>query len=366
MTTAVASASVCTPDGPRPGWLALDGGRIVEVGHDRPPRDAIDLADRVVAPGFIDLQCNGIGAIDFATSEPVTWQHAQRALARRGVTALCPTFVTAPLDAYAAMLGAAATATAATPADGAELLGAHLEGPFLGGAPGAHDVTLIRTVDVDWLLGLLARHPGLIRVVTLAPEADPGSRATGALASRGVVVALGHTTASYDEARAAAEAGATVVTHLFNGMAPVHHRDPGVAGAALADDRLTPTLIADLVHVHPAALALAFAATTVATVSDSVSIVGIVERDGAAWLADGTLAGATTQLDCALTNLVAVGVDPARAIAAQTEVPARLLGLDDRGVLRAGAVADVVVLDPDTLTVERVWLRGEEIASDAR
>jgi N-acetylglucosamine-6-phosphate deacetylase len=366
MTTSVASASVCTPDSTGPGWLALDAGTIVEVGHGSPPRDALDLADRVVAPGFVDLQCNGIGAIDFATSDPEDWRRAQRALARRGVTAICPTFVTAPLDAYDAMLAATAAASVATPPDGAALVGAHLEGPFLGGALGAHDASLVRAADVAWLLGLLARHEGLVRVVTLAPEADPGSRATTALVAAGVVVALGHTTASFEEALAAADAGATVVTHLFNGMASLHHRDPGVAGAALTDDRLTPTMIADFVHVHPAVLALAFAATTVATVSDSVSSAGVVERDGAAWLVDGTLAGATTQLDGALANLCAAGIDPERAIASLTAVPARLLGLADRGVLRDGAVADVVALDPETLAVERVWLRGEEIACTDR
>ena len=217
-------------------------------GRRRQPAVATRSTSRIalVAPGFVDLQCNGIGAVDFATSPPEEWQHAERALARRGVTAICPTFVTAPLDAYDAMLAAAAAAIAATPSDGAALVGVHLEGPFLGGAPGAHDPTLVRTVDVEWLLGLLSRHPGLVRVVTLAPEADPGLHATSALAERGIVVALGHTTASFDEALAAADAGATVVTHLFNGMGPLHHRDPGVAGAALdrrppdADDHRRP------------------------------------------------------------------------------------------------------------------------------
>src|SRR5205809_579955 len=133
----------------------------------------------------------------------------------------------------------------------------HLEGPFLGGAPGAHPVALVRPADCEWLRALLAAFPRLVTIVTLAPDADPGLAATRLLAENGVTVALGHSTATYDAARAAADAGARLVTHLFNGMGPLHHREPGLAGAALDDERLTPTLIPDLVHVHPAALRLA-------------------------------------------------------------------------------------------------------------
>ncbi len=146
-------------------------------------------------------------------------------------------------------------------------------------------------------------------------------------------------------------------------MAPWHHREPGLVGAALTDHRLTPTVIADLVHVHPTALQVAFAATTVATVSDAVG--GPFDfRDGAAWLPDGTLAGAKTLLDGALVNLVASGIDPVCALESVTAVPARVLGIDDRGHLQAGAMHDLVALDPSTFAVTRVWLGGDELARD--
>jgi len=362
MTTVLASSAVCLPDGPRAGWLATEEGLIVEHGTGSPPRGAIDLGGRVVAPGFIDLQCNGLGSVDFATAVPAEWRGARIALARHGVTSYCPTFVSAPLDAYPGMLETVAQARAGSGPDESSVLGVHLEGPFLGRAPRAHDPALVRVTDLDWLRDLLAQRPRLVRLVTLAPEADPGLAATRWLASSGVVVALGHTTASYDDALAAADAGATAVTHLFNGMAPWHHRDPGVAGAALVDDRLTPTLIADLVHVHAAGLRIAFASSRVAIVSDAVAVVGQrVEREGAARLPDGTLAGSTTLLDGALANLVAAGIPWPRAIEAMTTVPAQLLGCTDRGLLDDGRRADVVVVDPDTFAVERIWIRGHEV-----
>ena len=361
MTTVLASSSVALPDGPHAGWLAVDDGLIVEHGIGPVPRGAVDLGGRIVAPGFVDLQCNGLGTIDFASASPAEWREARRMLARHGVMSFCPTFVTAPLDAYPGLLDAAASARAASAPDESSMLGVHLEGPFLGGAPGAHDPALVGPVDLDWLRDLLLRHPGLVRLVTLAPEADPGLSATRWLAGSGIVVALGHTTASYDDAVAAAAAGATAVTHLFNGMSPWHHREPGVAGAALVDDRLTPTLIADLVHVHPAGLRLAFAGSRVVVVSDAVGTADrLAARDGAAHLPDGTLAGSTTLLDGALANLVAAGIPGPRAIAALTSEPAQLIGCTDRGVLEVGRRADLVALDPTTFGVERVWLSGIE------
>ena len=363
MTTVLASSAVYLPDGPRPGWLAVGDGTIVDMGRGDAPRAAVDLGDRVITPGFVDLQCNGLGTVDFATATPEGWRDARHALAEHGVTSFCPTFVSAARDAYPGMLDAAAAARAESGADASSIIGVHLEGPFLGGAPRAHDPALVGPVDLDWLRDMVTRHAGLVRLVTLAPEADPGLRATTWLASTGVVVALGHTTASYDDTRHAADAGATVVTHLFNGMAPFHHREPGIVGAALVDDRLTPTLIADLVHVHAAGLRIAFATSRVAVVSDAVG--GVAEHtagDEAARLADGTLAGATMLLDGALANLVAAGVPWPRAVESMTSVPAQLLGSADRGRLETGRRADLVALDPVSFGVERAWLQGEEVS----
>jgi N-acetylglucosamine-6-phosphate deacetylase len=363
MTAVIASEGLCPPGVPAPGWIAIDGGDIVDVGAGTAPTGAADVGDALLAPAFVDVQCNGVGEIDLAAADATGWQMVATELAHHGVGSFLATFVTAPLDRYPAMLDEAAAAQ--TSGDGrAALVGVHLEGPFLGGALGAHDPALVHAVDAAWLQATLERHPGLVRMVTLAPEADPGLLAIRLLASAGVVVALGHTSATYEDALAAADAGASVVTHLFNGMTPFHHRAPGLVGAALDDDRLTPTVIADLAHVHPAALRLAFAREPrIAVVSDAVAVVdGLDARDGAAWLADGTMAGATTLLDGALRNLVASGISIERAVGAVAAAPARLAGLGDRGELRIGARADVVALDPATLAVRRVWIGGAEIA----
>jgi N-acetylglucosamine-6-phosphate deacetylase len=372
MTTVLAGAVVGRP---AVTWIAFDGGHIVDVGEDDPPRGAIDLRGRVIAPGFIDLQVNGVGAIDFAVAAPDDLAAAARRLVTHGVTTFCPTVVSAPLATYPDVLARIAAARAAGADDdheaGARIAGAHLEGPFLGDAPGAHDTSAIRAVDPATIDAWIAAD--IVSIVTLAPEADPGFGATRALAAAGIVVALGHTRASYDDARAAADAGARAVTHLFNGMAPLHHREPAVAGAALDDDRLTPTLIADLVHVHPAALRLAIARKrNVALVSDAVAVergtvgsVRVVERDGAPRLPDGTLAGSSLTLDRAVRNIVGLGIPLDRAVEMAATIPANLLGLRDRGRVVTGARADVVVLDPHTVTVNSVWRGGVEVVASA-
>ncbi|MDQ1520143.1 MAG: N-acetylglucosamine-6-phosphate deacetylase, partial [Actinomycetota bacterium] len=228
--TRLAAARVFGGDVPddQPAWIEIDDGRVVDAGLGR-PAGARDLGDHFLAPGYVDLQVNGFGTTDFATASTDEAVALVEQLRSFGVTACCPTLVSAPLDSYAPALERIAAAAQKTDA----IVGVHLEGPFLGGAPGAHDVSVLRPADVDWLRGLLTRFPGLIRVVTLAPEADPGYEATRLLVEHGVTVALGHSTTSYDEARAGADAGATLVTHLFNGMGPLHHRAPGLPGAAL-------------------------------------------------------------------------------------------------------------------------------------
>lgn len=368
MTVVLAAQHLCPPGPPRPGWVAVTDGSIVEVGRDTPPpAGAVDLGDVVLAPGYVDLQVNGVGSCDFASAERDEWQKAAEALRSHGVTAYCPTLVSAPTETYPGALDRAARARdAASAASLPAVLGVHLEGPFLGGAPGAHPTRLLRPMDVPWLDALLDAHPGLVRIVTLAPEADPGFAGIRHLAAAGVLVALGHSRATYDEARAATDAGARAVTHVFNGMGPLHHRDPGLVGAALDDERLTPTLIADLVHVHPALVRIVMARrSTVAVVSDVVALHGDVRSvDGAARLRDGTLAGATSMLDRAVANLVSVGVPVERAIASATAVPADLVGATDRGRIAPGASADLVALDADTLAPRRIWLAGIEVAGE--
>lgn len=368
MTTTIA-ATLCPPGPPAPGWLVVDDGVVADVGSGAGGARAgvLDLGDALLVPGFLDLQVNGVGEVDFARADEAGWERARADLLRSGTTGFCPALVSAPLDSYEPVL-TQVDALRATDGDGAAILGVHLEGPFLGDAPGAHPVNLLRPADTAWLARLLDAHPGLVTIVTLAPEVDPELAATRLLSRRGVVVALGHSTASYDDAVAAADAGASVVTHLFNGMGPFHHREPGLVGAALSDPRLTPTVIADLVHVHPAALRLAVAAKrSLALVTDAVAVgagaadTASSDRDGVPRLPDGTLVGSTLTLDRAVRNVVGLGVPLERAVEMATTVPADLLGLANRGRLAPGARADLVALDPTTLTVRAVWLEGEQV-----
>jgi N-acetylglucosamine-6-phosphate deacetylase len=335
-------------------------GRITATGTGPAPADALDLGDAVLAPGFVDLQVNGAGAVDFATAAVDDIVTTVDALVAGGCTGCLPTICSAPLGAYDAVLDRLASVRAARPG---AVIGVHLEGPFLGGAPGAHPTELVRPVELDWLVSRVERFGDLIRLVTLAPEADPDLRAIAALRARGVVVALGHSTVDYDGARAAADAGATLATHLFNGMGPLHHRAPGLPGAALTYAPLVPSIIADGVHVHPAMVGLALRARPDAVlVTDAVAIAPTVRaRDGAAYLSDGTLTGSTITMLDAVQLVAALGVAPPAAVRCATGNPAAVLGASERGRLAPGARADVLALDPGTLALRGVWVGGEPL-----
>jgi N-acetylglucosamine-6-phosphate deacetylase len=340
-----------------PAWVVVDGDRIVAVGAGAPPagEDVVEHRECLLTPGFIDIQVNGAGRTDFAHAAVDEIVATLAELARDGCTSVVPTVVSAPLGTYEPTLERLAKVRERVPG----VLGVHLEGPFLGGAPGAHPPELVRTADVDWLLGLLDRFPGLVRIVTLAPEADPGLALTRALVARGVVVSLGHSTATYAEACASADAGATMVTHLFNGMSPLRHREPGLPGAALDDRRLVPSFIADLVHVHAAAIRLALAARPDAVlVSDRVGG-SFAVRDGAARLADGTLVGSVVTMLDSVRNLVAACIPVGQAVRTATGNPARALGLTDRGRVAPGCLAELLWLDRETLTVRARWPHRE-------
>jgi N-acetylglucosamine-6-phosphate deacetylase len=346
-------------------WFVLQDGVVAERGDRDAPRRAHLVGDVVFSPGFVDLQVNGIGPIDFWRADPDDWRTAGRTLLAGGATSYLPTLVSSPRDGYADALARVAEARVDAEAAGLPRIeGVHLEGPFLGGAPGAHPPDLLSAVDLEWLLDLLEIQPGLVRLVTLAPEADPGLLATRALVERGVVVSLGHSRCSYEDALEAADAGATLVTHLFNGMGPLGHRAPGLPGAALDDDRLTPGLIADFVHVHPAVLRLAALRKHCILVTDAIGV-GInyfgqdaIERDGAAYLDDGTLTGSTLTMDSAVRNMTTL-VGLPRAIDMATITPARSVGIETYASRGVGGRADLVALDRTTLEVTNVWLAGE-------
>lgn len=298
-------------------------------------------------PGFVDLQVNGIGEHDVATTE--SFDALDEALLAQGVTSWCPTLVSAPLASYAAPLARIAAADTRT-----SILGAHLEGPFLGDRHGAHPDEFVVPPDPAWVDAL----PPIVRLMTVGPEAPGGVDLIRRLRARGVVVAIGHTDAPPDLVAEAVEAGATLFTHLWNASGSVAARSPGPIGAALTDDRLTVSLIADLAHVDATSLAVAFAAKgdRVVLVTDAVAWRAPLV-DGVPKLADGTIAGSVLTMDGAVRN-VAELVGLARAVRAASTAPAAVMGADDRGALAPGRRADVVLLD-DELAVERTWAGGQ-------
>ena len=352
-------ASLGDIDGP--SFVLLDDGRIAALDADA-ARDAdhaqVIHADGLTAvPGFIDLQLNGMDGHDFTTDPGSMWQLGD-APARHGITAFLPTIVTAAPGAVDAALEAWRSGDPVTAAP--VPLGVHAEGPYLSPArAGAHDPGLLRPADPDEIAGWIADRG--LRIVTLAPELPGALEAIGQLARAGIVVAIGHTDADASTTQRAIDAGARCATHLFNAMSPLEHRAPGAAGALLADERVRLGLILDGHHLDPLVVALVarLAPGRISLVSDAIAALGLPDgthrlggrevdvRDGRAQLADGTLAGSVAGLDAGVRELARVTGSPRAAVEAVTATPARLLGEADRGVLRPGARADLVLLDPD-------------------
>jgi N-acetylglucosamine-6-phosphate deacetylase len=322
-------------------------------------------------PGFVDLQVNGFAGVDFASADADAYRRAGEALLATGVTAFQPTLITAPEHDLVAAL-------AEVPAEpiGARILGIHLEGPFLSpNRPGTHPPEAIRDPDRALLERLLDAGP--VTYLTLAPERPGALELVDVLHARGVTVSFGHSDATAAEAHAGFDRGVRTVTHLFNAMRPFAHRDPGIAGAALARDDVTVQLIVDGHHLADEAVVLArraargrFAVVTdamaAAGVGDGVFRLGAVEvevRDGVARRGDGVLAGSVVTIPQSLRNLVALEVPLVEAVAAVTRAPARVLNDDTLGVLRLGGAADLVVLDDD-LEIRTVLVAGrEEVAA---
>jgi len=354
------------------GWIEVDGGVILSAGRGTPPHSATtELGHGILSPGLIDAQCNGAFGHDLSTADADGWAELVRRMPSTGVTAFVPTLVT---DEVAAMIAATERYhSARETALGARMLGLHYEGPFLSPQrPGAHPVEHLLPAD-DPAFELLLNAAGAeLAYMTLAPEIPGGMNAVRHLVALGLRVAIGHSDATDDEAIAAIDAGASLVTHLYNAQRPLQHRDPGVVGAALSDPRVTIGLIADLHHVAPTALRVAFAAAAgrVMLVTDAVAAMGVepgtwtlagrqvdVRQGEPPRLEDGTIAGSSLRLDEAVANVVACGIDPAVALTAATRVPADALGFAHLGRIAPGCPADLVWLD-DNFRTCATWIEG--------
>jgi N-acetylglucosamine-6-phosphate deacetylase len=380
----IANATIHTPDRViERGSVTVDGGRIAAVGTGAGAPVAsgvqrIDAGGRILVPGFIDLQLNGAFGHDFTADPSAIWQVAA-GLPRYGVTAFLPTIITSPLEQVA---GGMRILTGGRPADarGAEPLGLHVEGPFLNPKKkGAHNQQYLRlpTAEAvaDW------SPASGVRLVTMAPENPGALDVIKALTSRGVVVSTGHSMATYDEAVAGFDAGARYGTHLFNAMPALGHRDPGLPGALLADQRMTVGFIADGIHTHRSIIAVVWRALgpkRMSLVTDAMAALGmppgthrlgdydVIVDATSCRLPDGTLAGSILELDQALRNLIGItGCSLGEALETMTTTPARLLGLErERGRIEPGFAADMVLLSPD-LTVQMTMAAGEVVYTAA-
>jgi N-acetylglucosamine-6-phosphate deacetylase len=326
----------------------------------------------VILPGFIDLHVHGAAGVDIMQGGDAA-RTVARTHARHGTTAMLGTTMTAHEDDIVQALEGLATAIATRAPGSARLLGVHLEGPYLSIERLGAQPPLVVEATLEQVERLHALAP--IKVLTLAPEIGNHTRLIPQLNALGIRVQLGHSAGSYEDGVAALQAGAAGFTHLFNGMTGVNHYTPGIATAALAHAEYAE-LIPDLQHVHPGAIRTALRAIPrLYCITDATAATGMPDGEyalgsqrvhkclGCVRLADGSsLAGSALTMDQALRNLVSIGLDLADASNRVSRYPADYLGLSDRGRLRDGAWADLVVLDPQ-LKLQQVFVEGDEIAA---
>jgi N-acetylglucosamine-6-phosphate deacetylase len=358
------NAQLIGPSGIQAGWLEIEDGRVVGSGSGE--RTGLDLGGCYVSPGFVDMHVHGGGGAAFSDDPQAALDFHRR----HGTTTCLASLVTEPIPELAKQIAALVPLV-----ESGALAGVHLEGPFLAAARcGAHDPALLRAPAPDDVATLLDAGRGAVRMVTVAPELPGAPDAIRQVVDGGAVAAIGHTDATYDEARAGLAAGATVGTHLYNAMRPLHHREPGVI-TALLDSDVALELVVDNIHIHPALVSWTCrvaAAGRIALITDAIAAAGVGDgeyllgaldvtvRDGVARLTrGGSIAGSTLTQDVALRNTVAAGVPLVDAVSALTVVPARALGVE-AGTLSLGARADLVVLSPD-LEVAGVMRAGDWI-----
>ncbi|MCA1571505.1 MAG: N-acetylglucosamine-6-phosphate deacetylase [Chloroflexi bacterium] len=338
--------------------VTVDRGWVASIGEpgDAPP-DAQGGPDAWIVPGLVDIQLNGAFGVDF-TDPGADLSAAALALPRTGVTAFLPTVVSSPPEAYEPILRNLARPV---PDGAARVMGVHIEGPFLArGRRGAHDPGVLRQPDLVEVRGWL--DAGNVAIVTLAPELPGAAAVVRELVARGVIAAIGHSDATWDQADAAIVGGARLGTHLFNAMRPLHHREPGIVGRLLAGG-VTASLIVDGIHLAPKTIRLVAAIKTpdeLVFVTDGLAALGeppasyrmgsreVISDGIVARLADGTLSGSVAPMAPALGRLVAAGLEPSVAVRAASTTPARLLGLEaDLGRVEVGRLADLVLLDAE-------------------
>jgi N-acetylglucosamine-6-phosphate deacetylase len=385
--TAIYASRILTPhDELRDSVILIEGTKITGLGprdEVRVPPEAVHYAagDKIVVPGFVDIHIHGAGGHDVMEANARALDRITSTVARHGTTSILATTVTAPVEETCHSLQGIARYIRSheNPEGGitrlaAEILGIHLEGPFISKARrGVHPSDAIAKPSAEILAQLRKAADGLVKIVTIAPELPGALELIAAAAGDGLVVALGHTDADYDHARAAIAAGVRHAVHFYNAMRPFSHRDPGIIGAVLTEPEVTAEVIADGVHVAGPAIQVLIGTKgfhTVLLASDGTAATGMPDgnyrlgnievtvKGGVCRNSEGKLAGSTLTLDRALRFIVDLGVPLIEAVRMATVLPARRIGLaGKKGIIAIGGDADLVVLNPD-LRVAGVMTRG--------
>ena len=358
------------------GDFLVENGRFAAIGALGGGEHAIDLCGATVIPGLIDIHTHGNSGADFSDGDYAGLKRMGKYLLTKGVTAFAPTSMTLPYEQLGQAFATAKRLYEEAPPDSARLIGIHMEGPFLSAKKkGSQNAAYLKKPDYEAFRDLYDSCGGLIRIVGLAPELE-GAVAFTERVSTLCTVSVAHTAAGYEQAAAIYRAGATHLTHLYNAMPPILHRQPGVIGAAAERETVYAELICDGLHVHPSAVRMAFQLFPgrICLISDALRCCGMPEgqyllggetvflKDGAARLADGTLAGSAIDLYACMQKTVSFGIPKETTIRAATLNPAKQLGCSQElGSISVGKRADFIVCDAD-LTRRSVFFGGAQIA----
>ncbi|ASS75332.1 N-acetylglucosamine-6-phosphate deacetylase [Tumebacillus algifaecis] len=359
------------------GILICEQGKIVYAGPSRGEIPDVVCTTGYLVPGYVDIHIHGANGYDVMDGTADALRGVAKSLASYGVTSFLATTLTASIDQLVLVLDACKRCADDT-FDGAELLGVHLEGPWINSKhKGAQNADHVIGPTIEDAKTLLSAGGGLVKLVTMAPENQHADAVIAYLSEQGVKASVGHSDATYEQVKAAIPHGLSHVTHCYNAMRGLHHREPGVVGAAMYHDELTAELIADGIHVHPVAMSILYRlkqSDRLVLVSDSMRAVGMEDgrydlgglsvymQNGEARLADGTLAGSTLTLEKAVQNMVTLcGVPLAEAVKMASATPARVIGAgENKGRLQAGYDADFLYLDEE-LRVVTTYRAGQNI-----